>query len=104
MDVKKKLTVIRLLLFGITLMFVISALRSVALANDSQVELVSAVMWQPSHRYVYFPGIPAVIRKDAQPAERQFKIELYFDERKSSFISVTKSEYGQFASEFDPEF
>jgi replicative DNA helicase len=32
------------------------------------------------------------------------KIELYFDERKSSFISVTKSEYGQFASEFDPEF
>jgi replicative DNA helicase len=32
------------------------------------------------------------------------KIELYFDEKKSSFISVTKSEYGQFASEFDPEF
>jgi len=32
------------------------------------------------------------------------KIELYFDDKKSSFISVTKSEYGQFASEFDPEF
>lgn len=32
------------------------------------------------------------------------RVELYFDDKKSSFISVTKTEYGQFAAEFDPEF
>src|SRR5690606_17952007 len=32
------------------------------------------------------------------------KVELYFDDKKSSFISITKTEYGQFASEFDPDF
>lgn len=32
------------------------------------------------------------------------KIELYFDDKKSTFLSVSKTEYGQFASEFDPDF
>ncbi|MDZ7726160.1 MAG: replicative DNA helicase [Candidatus Campbellbacteria bacterium] len=32
------------------------------------------------------------------------RVELYFDEKKSSFLSVTKSDYGQFAEEFDPGF
>lgn len=32
------------------------------------------------------------------------KVELYFDDKKSTFLSVSKTEYGQFASEFDPEF
>lgn len=32
------------------------------------------------------------------------RVELYFDDKKSTFLNMAKTEYGQFAAEFDPEF
>ena len=43
--------------------------------------LASSLMWQPNSKYVYFPGIPAVLRPTANSDEREFIVEQYFNTR-----------------------
>ena len=44
-------------------------------------EPLSSIMWQQSNRFVYFPGIPAVLRKEASYKDRFFRVEAYFAQR-----------------------